>query len=743
MIHRPTVLTLALAAVLPAFAQQASTDEKKDKTQLETVVITAERRVENIRDVPNAVAKISGEKLDVLASGGQDVRFLSGRVPSLNIESSYGRAFPRFYIRGYGNTDFRLNASQPVSLVYDDVIQENPILKGFPVFDVSNVEVIAGPQGTLFGRNTPAGVVKFESVRPSHKKDGYVSVSAGSQGMLNLEAAANLPLEGDWAARLSGQVQRRKDWVTNTFANAVTPKTEGYTDIGLRAQVLYEPHKQFSALFNLHHRDLDGSPRLFRANIMKPGTSDLVDDFDINKASFDGVNEQTIKQTGGSARLKWALPGLNVYSITGYESIKPFSRGDIDGGYGADFARPMGPGFIPFPVETSDGISGHRQLSQEVRLESSAAGPMRWQAGVYLFDEKFRVESIDYNAFTHQPNTTSRTEQTNKAQAVFGALNYDVSSSFKLRGGLRYTQDKKDLSTTGPVDTSAGTSAHTDDSKWNWDASATYALDKGVNLYTRYATGFRASSIQPASAFAPQSQAKPEDVKSFEVGLKGDFWNRKARLSASLFRYEVTNQQLTAVGGGANANRLINASKTNGSGFELNLDLLPTPDLLITAGVSLNNTKFNDPNLKVDACGSGCTLVDPILVPANPAQFKFAPTVGINGNPLPQAPKWTVNMTARWSFPLDNGDEIYVYTDWAYRSKINFFLYEAKEYTGKALTEGGLRVGYLWNDGKYEVAGYVRNLTNQIRATGGIDFNNLTGFVNEPRSYGVAFKAQF
>ena len=98
------------------------------------------------------------------------MRGLSGRVPSLNIESSFGRTFPRFYIRGLGNTDFDLNASQPVSLVYDDVVLENPILKGFPAFDVNRVEVLRGPQGTLFGRNTPAGIVKFDTVRPGSGK---------------------------------------------------------------------------------------------------------------------------------------------------------------------------------------------------------------------------------------------------------------------------------------------------------------------------------------------------------------------------------------------------------------------------------------------------------------------------------------------------------------------------------------------------------------------------------------------
>ena len=132
-------------------------------TTLDAVQVTAQRRVENIQDVPVSISTISSEKLDVLASGGNDVRFLSARVPSLNIESSYGRAFPRFYIRGLGNTDFDLNASQPVSLIYDDVVQESPLLKGFPVFDLERIEVLRGPQGTLFGRNTPAGVVKFES----------------------------------------------------------------------------------------------------------------------------------------------------------------------------------------------------------------------------------------------------------------------------------------------------------------------------------------------------------------------------------------------------------------------------------------------------------------------------------------------------------------------------------------------------------------------------------------------------
>ena len=180
---RPSSLALAIAMALPAasaLAQVASPATPQDRADatLETVEVTAERRVENIQDVPQSISTISGEKLDVikLRRPGHPLP-VRRACPACNIESSFGRAFPRFYIRGLGNTDFDLNASQPVSLVYDDVVQENPILKGFPVFDLEQIEVLRGPQGTLFGRNTPAGVVKFESAKPTQEFGGYGRMS--------------------------------------------------------------------------------------------------------------------------------------------------------------------------------------------------------------------------------------------------------------------------------------------------------------------------------------------------------------------------------------------------------------------------------------------------------------------------------------------------------------------------------------------------------------------------------------
>ena len=752
------IAAAALATVhLNALAQTTPVGE------LQTITVTADRRVENIRDVPSSVSALQGDILEVLGTSGQDVRALSGRVPSLNIESSFGRAFPRFYIRGYGNTDFRLNASQPVSLVYDDVVQENPILKGFPVFDVDRVEVLRGPQGTLFGRNTPAGVVKFDSVKPGKKQEGYGSISFGTFSTVNAEGAANIPLGQSTSMRISVLNQTRSDWVDNTFAAGPTKELEGYRDSALRAQLLLDGGKDFSALFNLHARDYKGSARLFRANIIQPGTNDLVSGFDERKISIDGQNASELQNYGGSLRLRVGLGSVALHSITGVETVRTFSRGDIDGGFGASFlgATNSGPGNIPFASESADGMPKHTQFTQELRLESDTTGPVSWQAGLFFFNEDYKVESFSYDSLAGgAQDGYLRVRQKNNAVAVFGAVNVAITPDFKLRGGLRYTRDKKDFAvedynssgfapcigptigaipvppkcTLAQLAAQGPLSASPSDGKLSWDLSGTYALNKDTTVYARAATGFRASSVQGASAFNNQSVAAPETNTSVEAGVKADLFNRKARMSFSVFSYTVKDLQLTAVGGSNNANILVSAKKASGRGFELDFQSYLGDRLLATVGMGYNDTEIKDPNLSVAVCAA-CTVTDP--QPGGPGT-----AARINGNPLPQAPKTTFNFTLKYTQPIGNGD-LYAFTDWVYRSKVNFFLYESKEFTGKAMTEGGLRLGYIWGNGKYDVAAYVRNVTDQIRIVGGIDFNNLTGFINEPRTVGVQFKAIF
>ncbi len=631
-------LALAIAIALPAasaMAQEADATAKKDEAAqpatLDVVNVTAERRVEDIQNVPISITTVSGEKLDVIRSGGDDVRFLNARLPSLVVESSFGRTFPRFYIRGLGNTDFDLNASQPVSLVYDDVVQENAILKGFPVFDTAQIELLRGPQGTLFGRNSTAGVVKFDSARPEQEFGGYARLSYGSHGTTNIEGAVTGALSETTSARFSGIYQSSGDWVDNTFTGQ-SDALGGYDEYAVRLQFLVQPSDEFEALFNVHKRHLDGTARLFRANIIKPGSNDLVDGFERDEISIDGENFQELDQWGGSARLSWDFGRVSLFSITGYESVDMLSQGDIDGGFGAVYAPPSGPGFIPFTAESADGMPSHSQFTQEFRLQSNEWGRFDWQGGVYYFNEDFTIDSINYDTLAGSvQNGYATQEQQNIAWAVYVSGDYDLTSALKLRAGLRYTDDQKDFVAnriqappftspfTGQISTDLGA---TDTS---WDISAIWTASDDVNFYARVANGFRAPSVQGRLLFGDTiSTADSETVLSQEIGVKTDFWSKRARLNFNIFHYTVNDQQLTAVGGEANFNQLINAKQSVGKGFELDFEAYLTDAFLVTFGASMNDTEIQDSGLSVAPCGAPCTVLDPAYLP-KPGTVRLQP----------------------------------------------------------------------------------------------------------------------
>ena len=731
---------LALPAAVACALSFAAHAQDASRTQLEVVTVTAEKRVEDVQKVPESITTIDTEKLDEMKAGGDDIRFISGRVPSLLVESSFGRTFPRFYIRGLGNTDFDLNASQPVSLVYDDVVLENPILKGFPVFDIDQVEVLRGPQGTLFGRNTPAGVVKFDSKKPTDTTDGYVDFSYANLDSAKFEAAIGGALAPGWSARFSFLDLHRDDWVNNT-APGRHDSFGGYDEQAVRAQLQFKPSDTFTALLNVHGMNYDGSAILFRANIIEPGTNDFVPGFQRDEISIDGQNFQRIQEAGANLHLTWDFGSMELASITGFDRVHTLSHGDIDGGYGASFAPPYGPGFIPFPSESADGLPFHRQITQEVHLASKETAPLDWIVGVYYFNENIRIDSFDYNTLAGSVQDGYAVQkQMDVSSAVFGSLGYEVNDQLKLRGGLRYSRDDKTWvgerfvspiggGAIGPLYESPNAARTTG------DLSAVYTANKDLDFYARIATGYRAPSIQGRLLFGDTaSVSKVETVTSGEIGVKSRLFDNRATISFDLFDYEMKNQQLTAVGGTTNFAKLVNAKKTDGHGFELDAQAYLTDQLMITAGTSYNFTKIKDPDLYITPCGSGCTVLDPEIT-------RDGTTLAlIDGNPLPQAPKWIANITARYSIPFREG-EFFAYTDWAYRSKVSFFLYQSVEFQGKPWVEGGLRFGYAWDGGKRELALFGRNITNKKAITGGIDFDNLTGYVNEPRIYGVQFRA--
>jgi iron complex outermembrane receptor protein len=276
--------------------------------------------------------------------------------------------------------------------------------------------------------------------------------------------------------------------------------------------------------------------------------------------------------------------------------------------------------------------------------------------------------------------------------------------------------------------------------------SLIWSPSDAINWYGRLASGFRGPSIQgrDIAFFGGTSVAKSETILSGEVGFKSNLNNDRLRLNGAVFVYQVDDQQITAVGGAENFIQLVNADKTNAYGFDLDLDALLTDNFLVELGIGYNNTEIDDPNLRIATCGAlladfsqACTPTDPLEANPDGPPFAF-----VDGNSLPNAPEWNTSIRAQYTVPLAAG-ELYFAADYVYQSDMQFLLYDTVEFNSDGTFELGARAGFAAASGRWDVTVFGRNITDEENLKGVIDFNNLTGFVNDRRIWGVSFNVNF
>ncbi|HKX56007.1 MAG TPA: TonB-dependent receptor [Xanthomonadales bacterium] len=733
--------TFALAITAALAATLASPLALAQELALEEILVTAQKREQSLTDVPAAVSAITGETVKEYLSGAQDIRALAARVPGLNIETSNGRTQPRFYLRGLGNIDFDVNANQPVAMIFDEVALENNTLRSLPLFDIERIEVLKGPQGSLFGRNTNAGVIKVDSVKPTFDRNGYFTAAYGSRGTLVLESASNFTLTDTLAMRASIKYQERDEWIDNTV-NGPGDDFGGFEEFAWRLQFAWSPTDNFAGNLNLHGFNQDGSdPNVFYANALEVGRKGLRPEFNEEIASNDNqVADMTLDAIGGVLNLKWTFDNeLSLTSITGYDTLENFQSADVDGGETSFNPADIGElgKQVFFGVATGDGLDDLEQFTQELRL-SGEADNLFWQTGMYYFDEDFDLLNYD---FLNVPASALVSQQTT-SWAVFGQAEYSFSDAWALTFGARWTDDDKDLQVRSAF--AGGTvlpgAISVSDDFFNWDLALSFDASDEWTWYSRLATGSRGPVTLGRFGFV--SSAKTEDTISGEIGFKSMLMDGRARWNTSIYMFQNDNQQLTATGGEANTNQLLNADQVNGYGAETELELLISENLTIMTNLSYIDTEIDDPNLRDDLCGSAptCTRLDPI---AGIRQGFFGPVteVFIDGNPLPRTPEWIFNFILQYTYPLESGD-LYFNNDWNYRDDSNLFLHESIEFVQDARWLGGLRAGYRTDSGM-DFALVGRNITDEVTVEGGINFLNLTAFVSEPAYWGGEFRINF
>ena len=761
----PVVMAMSLAD-----AASAAPADTGNSNVIDEVVITAQHRAQSDKDTSETVSAISPDNLDEFTAGGADITFLNARVPSLYANSSYGRTYPVFSIRGFGDNDFDYNAQQPVSVIYDDVVLLNPILKAFPVFDSAGLQVAKGPQGTLYGTDTPGGVIKIDSQRPTDKFEGYADLGYGTYNSTDFNGAVNVPLvPGKLSMRVSLLEEYRDNWVINDYTpNTRAPKVNGYNDMAGRVQFLWTPDVDTSVLLNLHARDMFGTSTLFRANIEVPGTNDLVPGFQVNHQAFDDLYTQKLETRGASLNVEHDFGPVKLTSISGWESGKILSRGDLDGGYynsvtGATNIAKNAP--YDLDSASQDVIPVLQQFTQEFRVANDRNSRLFNQAGVYFFHDLYQDITYEYEDNTTPAGSVLdnplgellNTRQSAVSWGIFDSASYKVTDALTIQAGVRQSHDYKDLQIERYfIDPNFGASfligpdnptgylkntARVSGSLVSWDGSINYKINDEVSAYFRAARGGKGPAIEARDTFADNiSTAKQEVTTSYEGGIKSDFWGKKARLNIDGYVWNDRDAQITATGGANNFIVLENAANVEGYGLEIEGTLKPFNNLLLNGGMAYNHTEIQDPNLYVSYCGNGCTLTSPT------AMINGSSLASLNHSVLQNAPVWTANWNARYTIPLNDDSGLYLFTDWTYRSTVLTTAYNSVESNVKPLLLGGLRVGYENYVLDLEVSGYVRNIANTVQITGvAIDFvpGDFNGYVNDPRTFGFEIKKRF
>ncbi|WP_226635220.1 TonB-dependent receptor [Novosphingobium profundi] len=751
-------LPMVVGIANPASAQE---EARGPGSRLEEIVVTAQKRPENILDVPISVSALDNEKVGNMMAGGQDINSLAAQVPGFVSSSSNGRLAPRFFVRGAGNTAFDANASQPVSMIYDDVVLENVSIRSFPLFDIQSVELLRGPQGTLFGRNATAGAIKIDSAAPTDYTTGHVDVSWGQWQTRSIDAAVGGKLTDTLNARVSFYHAGRADWIDNIATGLEKENAIGsYGEVAARLKLEWKPAPETSVLLNAgYHNMYDDTGGIFRAGQFAVG-GDIIK-IPRDKVALDGINfvERSIEQFYTTATVRQGLgSGLDLTSITSYRKLLGNRNiGDVDGG---SMQGPIYPGNIPslsgslgenWSLITGDNVTDHYQLTEEARISSDWAGPFNFLVGGYFFRENLTVDQVNGTTFSNfstvavAPAPLATQRQKTSSWALFTSLDYDVSSDTSLKFGLRYSKDTKNHYVRYEPGTSAADAApdspyytHTSDDALTGDLSIVHSFTPDMNVYARVATGYKESAVLARENIP--TVAAPERIWNYEVGVKSELLDGMLRFNLSAFYYTYDNYQAVLTGGEANNLRIFNIDRATGKGFELETEFAPAERVRVNLGVAYSDTKIDDTTTCVSA-GGGLLDRGGTACPSNPAQ------VMIDGGSLP-GPRWTANGSLYAGQPVGNG-EAYFQTNWAYKGRAYPLIpVPPVENFDAPWLRGNASIGYRFEDDRFDVSFFVNNITNLYYAPSALNFFNyrnqtLTAQVSDPRTWGLRLRHNF
>ncbi len=715
------LLATASAATPFAVAQEGA-------TTLEEVLVTAQRREQSLQEVPMAVSAFTRQQLDDLQADNLDS--IQGAVPNLNLVQGRGsNSSVNIFLRGIGQPDALQSFDPAVGVYLDDVYMSRIQGSMFKLYDIERIEVLRGPQGTLYGKNTPGGAIKLITRNPGEELEAAASLTLGNYDRTQGSVYVAGPLTDTLSASFSVLHDERDGFVTDPIDG------EEYNDENttvMRLKSVWTPNDRFQAIFSADYTQEDVALTLGRAEAplvsvelsdgsVVPRFVPSNDDFDFDTSTSLGDRDgQETDHWGVNLTLAYDLSDtVTLKSITSYRDLESNLFIDIDA-----TALELGDVFVGIDQD---------QFSQELQLLGDNGSNLNWVVGAYYLQENVpsaqEAFADDFLLFLGSPVSFLRTIEDDletTSYALFGQLDWAINDQWSAGVGIRYTYEEKEYSrSTSTFSNVLGNAdpafAFEDDDDWDaWTPTFTvgYTPSDTLNFYGRVARGFKSGGFNGRANSADDvSTFDPETVWSLELGAKAIMLDGRLSANFAVFesRYE-DFQARVSVGDGIDFRfPVLNAAELDISGAELEVTWLATEALELSAQVGYLDAEYGDDGFS----GSDGIMDEPAFTP-----------------------DWTGRLAAAYNFSLPGGSSIRVGADASYRDDMFLSVENVAP-----LTEGSywlVNAFAAWTsaDAHWNVTAGVRNATDEVYRTEGQEFRSVgniqTAYYGDPRTYSVS-----
>ena len=737
---------------------------KADDSQLKTVTVTARRREESAQNVPTPMSVISGQTLETQRV--YRIQDLQQLVPSVNVAYMHARQ-SSVSIRGLGNNPASDGLEGSVGLYIDNVYLGRPGMAVFDLMDIEQLDVLRGPQGTLFGKNTTAGVINITTRAPTFTPERSIETSVGEDGYFQTKGTISGPLTDDLAGRFSAYRTRSDGDIKNEFDGN---KLNGGAREGFRGQLLYKPSETFNLRWIGDYNEEDssaGTRTLFSTGPTINGVNryetraaaagaTLVDGSN-RKVNLDNQQSVTVFQGGTSLEANWTLPSdYTLTSITSYRWWDFTPRND-DG--------------LDVPAAYNAGVSvNDKQWSQEFRIASPTGGFFDYVAGAYYFGSDLDNKSFTYygpkadiwngtaTGALADVNTVGNGHISTNSFALFAQGTWHLTPQLDFTAGLRGTYEEKSAWVTrnAPVGGAAVTGAAAaarqarvgaydsgDLNQYSTSPSGllnlTYHFNDNVLGYTSLSHGEKSGGVNLTVGSAPTAGADSlligaERANNAELGVKSTLWDRRLQLNANLFWTQVNGYQTTAYDDSTRAQYLTNAGSVRSRGVEFESTLIPVRGLTLNINGSFNDVRY-------------LSYKDAPCPPEVSLQAGAPASCDLSGHQVVGASKWIGNANGEYKWNLNNGLEEYVTASYAFRSKavgtVEDSAYAQIPSYAVVNLSTGLRGDF--HQGQWDVSLWLKNAFDKTyyttlwsAANGGYE-----GLLGTPRTLGVTGRYDF